>query len=388
MTELVQDAADIRDYAHIGPGTLAGRQLRRFWQPITKSVALEIGRPKRVEILGEFVTAYRGEDGQAYVVQDVCPHRMTRLSLGWVEGADIRCFYHGWKFNGSSGKCVQQPAEPEENKSRIAIRSYPVREYLGLVFVYFGDGPAPPFPIYPEVDLENDTVFCRVHPVPCNFFQRLENDLDEVHLHFVHRVSTDHIGLGQLPEIKVEETDYGILRQGKRNDDGNNVSRTGYIFMPNVMMVFTPGRPGRWSWTLHLAWRMPVNDTSMLTFVVNAHKGEGKGYQERVRESLNPDPSVYIDKILAGEMRVQDIDPEYPGLFQVQDGVALAGQGEIVDRSNERLGHSDRGIVLLRRLWTRDMRAIKQGKEPMAWQRPKESLLDMSSREVELAHKH
>ena len=30
-----------------------------------------------------------------------CPHRRTSLSLGWVEGDAIRCFYHGWKFDGA-----------------------------------------------------------------------------------------------------------------------------------------------------------------------------------------------------------------------------------------------------------------------------------------------
>ncbi len=381
---MVYKPEDYRDFAHVGPGTLAGRFLRSFWQPIIKSDLLEIGRPKRIQILNEYFTAYRGEDGKAYVVQDACPHRMTRLSLGWVENDAIRCFYHGWKFEGGNGQCVHQPAEPETYKKAIKINAYPVREYLGLVFVYFGEGAAPEFPLYPEVDVTKDTVFCTGHPVPCNYFQRIENDLDEVHLHFVHRVSTDSIGLDQLPEISVEESDYGILRHGRREGNSNNVSRTGHIFMPNTMMVFTPGRPGRWSWNLHLAWRVPVDDHSMMSFVVNAHLGEGGGFQKRERH-LDPDPQVYIEKILACEMRVQDIDPEYPGLFQVQDGVALAGQGSIVDRSNERLGQSDRGVMLMRKLWSREMQAIAEGKPMKAWNRPKESLLDHNSREVQLA---
>ncbi len=375
---------DIRDYAHVGPGTLAGRLLRSFWQPVMKGDALEVGRPKRLQILNEYFTAYRGEDGKAYVMQDQCPHRKTRLSLGWVEGDAIRCFYHGWKFDGT-GQCIHQPAEPEAFKQKIKIKSYPVREYLGLVFVYFGEAATPPeFPLYPEVNLEKDTVFCSAHPVPCNFYQRLENDLDEVHLHFVHRVSTDHIGLDQLPEIAVEESDYGILRKGHRVNSDNNVSRTGHIFMPNIMMVFTPGRPGRWAWNLHLAWRVPVSDETMMSFIINAHLGEGGGFQKRERHA-DPDPMVYIQKILNNEMRVQDIDPEYPGLFNVQDGVALSGQGAIVDRSNEQLGRSDRGVVLLRKLWSRDMQAIAEGRPIKAWRRPKESLLDHQSREVTLA---
>jgi 5,5'-dehydrodivanillate O-demethylase len=347
-----------------------------------KSSALEVGRPKRLQILSETFTAYRGEDGKAYVAQDLCPHRLTRLSLGWVEGDAIRCFYHGWKFDGS-GRCVHQPAEPEAFKDKIKIRAYPVREYLGLIFVYFGDEATPEFPLFPEVNPETDTVFCSAHPVPCNFFQRMENDLDEVHLHFVHRVSTDSIGLDQIPEISVEESDYGILRKGRREDAGNNVNRTGHIFMPNTMMVFTPGRPGRWAWNLHLAWRVPVTDETMMTFVINAHIGAGGGFQER--RPVEPDPMFYVEKILAGEMRVQDIDPEYPGLFNVQDSVALSGQGAIVDRSKEQLGRSDRGVVLLRKLWSREMQAIAEGRPLKQWKRPKEPLLDFNSREVELA---
>ena len=373
---------DYRDYAHVGPGTLAGRFLRRFWQPVMKSDTLEIGRPKRLQILNEYFTAYRGEDDKIYVVQDSCPHRMTRLSLGWVEGDTIRCFYHGWKFDGT-GQCIHQPAEPESFKNKIKIRSYPVREYLGLVFVYFGDEATPEFPLYPEVDLTKDTVFCSAHPVPCNYFQRVENDLDEVHLHFVHRVSTDSIGLNQIPEISVQESEYGILRQGKRVGEGNNLSRTGHIFMPNTMLVFTPGRPGRWSWNLHLAWRVPVTDEKMMSFIINAHIGEGGGFTKRGR--IDPDPMVYIEKVLACEIRVQDIDPEYPGLFNVQDGVALSGQGAIADRSHEQLGRSDRGVVLLRKLWSREMQALAEGKPLKQWKRPAESLLDPSSREVELA---
>ncbi|HEY4136161.1 MAG TPA: Rieske 2Fe-2S domain-containing protein [Alphaproteobacteria bacterium] len=375
---------DYRDFAHVGPGTLGGKLLRRFWQPIVMSNVLKAGRPKRVQILNEWFTAYRGEDGKAYVVQDACPHRMTRLSLGWVENDSIRCFYHGWKFDGATGQCTHQPAEPEAYRKAVQIKAYPVREYLGLVFAYFGEGEAPEFPLFPEVDLATDTVFCSALQVPCNFFQRIENDLDEVHLHFVHRVSTDGIGLDQLPEINVEESDYGILRKGHRDDSGNNVTRTGHIFMPNSMLVFTPGRDGRESWQLHLAWRVPVSDETMVSFVVNAHKGRGGGFVNR-DSRIEPDPEVYVAKILACEMRVQDIDPKYPGLFQVQDSVALAGQGAIADRSHERLGQSDRGVMLMRKLWSREMQAIAEGKPLKAWTRPKDSLLDHSTREIQLA---
>jgi 5,5'-dehydrodivanillate O-demethylase len=373
---------DIHDYAHIGPDRLAGKFLRRFWQPVMIGDDLKPGRPHRLQILNEYFTAYRGTDGVAHVVEDRCPHRLTMLSLGWVEDNCIRCFYHGWKFD-PAGKCVDQPAEPPAFKDRIHIRAYPTREYLGFIFCYFGEGAAPPFPLFPEADPEQDTVYYNAHPVPCNFFQRVENDLDELHLHFVHRVSTDEIGMNEIPRISVEETDYGILRTGTRINQGNNVTRTGYIFMPNTMMVFTPGRPSRPRWMLHLAWRVPVDDENMMSFIVAAEKGAGGGLQPR-KES-DPHPYEVTKDVLAGKLRVQDLDPDYPGLFNVQDNVALAGQGAIVDRSREHLGRSDEGIHFLRKLWSREMQAIKEGREPKAWKRPADPLIYNGSREVELA---
>lgn len=374
---------DFNDYAHIGPDTLAGKFLRTFWQPVMLSDELAPGRPQRLQILNQHYTAFRGEGGEAHIVQDACPHRSTRLHLGWVEGEAIRCFYHGWTYDGATGECIDMPAESDNFRSKVCIRAYPVREYLGFVFAYLGEGEAPPFPLYPEVDVEADTVFFNKHPVPCNFYQRIENDLDELHLHFVHRVSTDEIGLVEIPEIDVTETEYGIRRIGHRKEEGHNVTRKAHIFMPNTLMTFTPGRPSRPQWMLHLAWRVPVDDETMMSFIVSAQKGGGAGLKPRGH--VEPDPNVLTEEVLAGRLRVQDLDPDYPGLFNVQDNVALAGQGAIVDRTQERLGQSDKGVIFMRRLWAREMQNIADGKPLKQWRRPAESLLDYASREVELA---
>ncbi|MBM2810192.1 MAG: hypothetical protein HW416_951 [Chloroflexi bacterium] len=77
--------------------------------------------------------------------------RGTQLSTGWVEVDELRCFYHGWKYD-SSGQCIEQPAEPEPFCQRIKIRGYPVEEYVGLIFAFLGEGEPPPFPRYPEFD--------------------------------------------------------------------------------------------------------------------------------------------------------------------------------------------------------------------------------------------
>lgn len=370
------------DFAHIGPGTVAGKFLRQFWQPVLVGDELVVGRPKRIQILNQYYTAYRGEDGVAHVVQDACPHRQTQLFLGWVEGSDIRCFYHGWKFN-PQGQCVEQPAEDPAFKRKICIDGHPTREYLGLIFAYLGEGEAPPFPEFPEIDPAKDTILYNRHPVPCSYFQRIENDMDELHLHFVHKVSTDEVGLVEFPEINVTETDYGLLRKGIRKEKGHNVTRTAFWMMPNVLMTFTPGRPSRPQWMLHLAWRVPVNDELMCSFIVATEKGGGQGLKPR--PETHPDPNFLTDEVLAGRLRVQDLDPDYPGLFNVQDNVALAGQGKIVDRSKDRLGQSDKALIVLRKLWERELRCVAEGRPTKQWRRPTESFFQERTRELELA---
>src|SRR4051812_30235586 len=93
------------DFAHVGPGTLAGRFLRSFWQPVYLASDLPAGQAKPLRILGEDFTLYRGEAGAPHVVAYRCAHRGTQLSAGWVEGDQIRCFYHGWKYD-HTGQCV------------------------------------------------------------------------------------------------------------------------------------------------------------------------------------------------------------------------------------------------------------------------------------------
>jgi 5,5'-dehydrodivanillate O-demethylase len=362
-----------KDFAHAGPGTLAGRYLRRFWHPIQVSDALQIGRPLRVHVLGEFFTLWRGEGGTVNLVQDRCPHRQTLLSLGWVAGNNIRCFYHGWEFNGG-GQCVAQPAEKAGFAAKVRIRSYPVRDYLGLIFAYLGEGEPPEFRRFPELEDAEGGVAVHCHPVPCNYFQRVENDLDELHVHFVHSATTGPLGLDELPEIRVTETDYGIRREGIRSGSGMNITRVAHFMMPNISMVDLPPSPGHRYWTITASWRVPVDDQSMMTYAIRlkggGKKGAGDGEKPHGARAIEPSPSQVTEDVLAGKLRIQDLDPNYPGLFQVQDNVALAGQGRITDRSQDWLGQSDVGVILLRRIFERELGALADGKPLKDWKRP------------------
>src|SRR3974390_1755094 len=90
----------LHELTQTGPGTLMGKLLRGFWQPIAASKSLRPGTAQPLRILSEDLTLYRSERGNAYVVGARCAHRCTVLHTGWVEGEQIRCMYHGWMYDG------------------------------------------------------------------------------------------------------------------------------------------------------------------------------------------------------------------------------------------------------------------------------------------------
>jgi 5,5'-dehydrodivanillate O-demethylase len=51
----------------------------------------------------------------------------------------------------------------------------------------------------------------------------------------------------------------------------------------------------------------------------------------------------------------------------VEDAVAQSGQEQIVDRSKEYLGQTDVGIVRMRKLFERELRAVAEGKPGKKW---------------------
>lgn len=101
---------DVDDLAHVGPGTIAGRYLRLFWQPLYRAADLQPGQVKPVTMLGEPFTLYRGHGGAHHLAAFRCAHRGAQLSIGWVEDDCLRCRYHGWKYD-ATGQCVEQPGE-------------------------------------------------------------------------------------------------------------------------------------------------------------------------------------------------------------------------------------------------------------------------------------
>ena len=98
----------------------------------------EVGRtPLARRILGDAIVLYRTQDGAAVAMQDQCPHRKYALSKGRIEGDEIRCLYHGVKFDGT-GRCTFIPGQ-DRIPSNLRARTYPTCEKHGWVWIWMGD---------------------------------------------------------------------------------------------------------------------------------------------------------------------------------------------------------------------------------------------------------
>src|SRR4029077_10212781 len=134
------------------PGAFADvAALRACWHPVAFGHDLA-DRPVHADLLSEPLVLWRGPDGEPRANSDLCVHRGTALSLGWVSGDELVCPYHGWRY-ATTGRCVAIPQleDPSRVPTKARITQYRCREQLGLVWVAL-DEPRWELPGVPELE--------------------------------------------------------------------------------------------------------------------------------------------------------------------------------------------------------------------------------------------
>jgi 5,5'-dehydrodivanillate O-demethylase len=361
----------LREFARVSPDSPMGELLRKFWHPVALSRDIEVGKAKPIRALGENLALYRGDSGKAFLVANRCAHRLTFLHTGWVEGDRIRCIYHGWQYDGT-GRCLERPAEPSAATGHIKIAGYPVHEYHGMIFAYFGSGEPPAFdlPRKHALDAPDRRVYARGETWPCNWFQMVENSLDATHVSFVHRAG--HIGpFGQaitaaIPQLTYTENEAGLEQVAVRSK--TNVRVSDWTFPNNnhiVIPVFLQEEP----WLDVVIWMVPVDETHATRFIMYSVPEEI--VQKYDFDAYFAKYGDYNPTDVEDELMLRGIYPKEP-IFQLtgaQDYVATVGQGPIVQTEFEKLGKSDAGIARLRRLFMRELGAIQNGRPTKEWRR-------------------
>lgn len=110
--------------------------LRNCWYFAAWADELHAGAPLARKIIGDAVLFWRDEEG-LFAVTDRCPHRLAPLHMGRIDGARIRCGYHGLEFSGVTGQCSHNPHGAVT--SALTIRTYPCVERHKILWIWMGD---------------------------------------------------------------------------------------------------------------------------------------------------------------------------------------------------------------------------------------------------------
>lgn len=359
-----------------GPDTTAGRFLRAYWQPVKRSEDLPAGKAQPLKIMGEEYTLYRGQSGTAVITQAGCPHRLTRLSVGHVEGDAIRCLFHGWKFE-AGGQCVEAPGQSPSLVKRMCLKTYPVHEEHGLIFGYFGEGDPPPFYDISAFSRQwgrnmtsapvlDTTTYKR----NCNYYINVENALDQAHAPFTHRISADpehtetgfDTKVGTVRDITVDRSELGV--RATEVDDVGTPTVT-MVMLPNAMHLIIAQRIGVLE---QVAWRVPIDDETHLSFAVTALHTDEDGAKQfnayRARQAdliaKYPNTEDCAEEILRGEKTLMDFK-DHPQLVNIEDHVAQMGMRFISEPGKENLGQTDKGVLQLRRMFMSKLADMQAG---------------------------
>jgi len=155
-------------------------------------------KPLGRKICGESMVFYRGAKGQAFALEDFCPHRGAPLSLGFVKDGNLVCGYHGLEM-GCEGKTIAMPGQ--RVRGFPAIRSFPVVERYGFVWVWPGQVDKASEDLIPKFEFFDNPAWAYgggLYHIACDYRLMVDNLMDLTHETYVH-AST--IGQKEIDEV-------------------------------------------------------------------------------------------------------------------------------------------------------------------------------------------
>ena len=348
-----------------------GDLMRRYWHPIAATGELDERPTKPVRLLGEDLVLYKDLSGTYGLLDRVCPHRRVDLSYGIPEERGLRCMYHGWMMD-ETGQCIEQPFEETVHpdspfKSKVKVRAYPVEDQFGMLWAYMGPLPAPLMPVWEPFDYQNGFATIGIVELPCNWLQCQENSLDPVHLEWLHgywgqmqrreasRKSGNPPTVAPIvpkshKKIGFSTFEHGIIKRriaGDATEEDNDWKVGHPALFPNILYVGDMVR-------CNFQYRVPVDDTHTNHITWFFYKGAPSAPQPK-QEKV---PYWYVP-LYDSEGRL------IPDLVNHQDFVAWITQGPNADRTIEKLGESDRGIIMFRKQLREQMDIVADGGDPM-----------------------
>ena len=392
---------DNEDLTRVGPGTVMGELMRRYWMPFL--LPEELGQadcpPLRVRLLGEDLIAFRDTNGKLGLLDRYCPHRRVDLFFGRNEECGLRCVYHGWKFD-VDGNVMDMPAEPANSplRSEVKIKSYPIMEWGGVIWAYMGDKrhmpPKPPELEWGLVPASHRHVGKRLQEN--NFAQGVEGGIDSSHVGILHSLldpskegmsfrerqraidpKVHYLASDTAPKFFIRHTPFG-MRIGARRiaSESEYYWRVTQFLAPFYTMIARRDSTGpiaghawtpiddhnTWTFTFHWNPDAPLTDKSDFDAAeVNVPVHDDGSYKPLFNRSNNYGINRDVQK-LHSSTGIQGIG--------LQDSAIQETMGPIVDRTREILGSGDAAIVAFRKLLLAQARHLRDTGELALPQQP------------------
>jgi phthalate 4,5-dioxygenase len=352
-------------------GTAMGEVFRRYWLPALLSEQLPSPDcpPVRLALLSEKMVAFRDTSGQLGLVDEFCAHRGVSLWFGRSEEGGLRCPYHGWKYN-VQGECIDIPSERDSGFCKnIRLKSYPLIELGGVIWVYMGAPERqPPLPSFEFATVPTSQSYSSKRLQECNWLQALEGGIDSSHVSFLHSGSLDRDPLFKgakgnqynksdlSPVFEVAPAPGGLYVGVRRNaEDDQYYWRITPWIMPNFTMV-----PPRGDHPIHGHFWVPIDDENCWAWSFDYHPTRALTAHERQSMMDGAGIHVKVDKDYKPLQRkendyLMDRDAQRKGIFfsgiegiGMQDASLQESMGAIQNRTRENLVATDGGIVMTR----------------------------------------
>ena len=362
----VQSGEADPELTHVEPGSPCGEYLRRYWQPVAMSSELD-DLPMLVRLLGEELVLFRDGSGQIGLLHRHCSHRGASLEYGIVAERGIICCYHGWHYD-IDGTLIKAGSEHEGSPicRKVVHGAYPTHEHNGIIFAYLGPPEEiPNFPVYDTEHMPDTEAVPFSITTPCNWLQVYENTQDPIHvLHLHARSSGVQFGVasGVDQTIDYVDTPLGMMNIQARHVGDHIWARATESIMPNVNQtgaIFEEAETLKYfQRSSTLRWMVPVDNTCTRTigwrFFNQQLDPRGQCNKQKVgKESID-----FIGQ-------TEDERPYKERQRQPGDYEAQVSQRPIAVHANENLSGFDAGVVRIRTMLRRRIRALAGG-EPVA----------------------
>jgi phenylpropionate dioxygenase-like ring-hydroxylating dioxygenase large terminal subunit len=251
------------------------------WYVILES--REVGKTGLVGIerFGERLVIWRSKNGSLSCFKDVCPHRGAALSAGKIFDDTLQCPFHGFTFD-HEGTCTCVPANGKAAQVPKAMRAVriPVRESHGFIYAWYGETEPVTYdlPWFESLREERFSFSTLRETWNTHYSRAIENQLDVVHLPFVHH-NTIGRGFRTLvngPYLEWDEDSNGSHQLNiwvfNEFDQGQKPKRIGEIARPDLRPFLQFRFPNIWhNWISDglrvFAAFVPVNENQTIMYI-------------------------------------------------------------------------------------------------------------------------